>query len=267
MVGPVLHRFWSLLKIGHLSILARRVPVAGDTSTDAAHENGHARRVRATKERVLAAASDAFASEGYGATTIEAIAAAAGTAPASVYNHFESKAGVAQALAEDALAAHDRYVAAAWALELSPLERLIAAAGATLVFAREQPTLFQAMSLSYLRPLGLFPADTAAGAAISARREQQLQRIATNIEQAIDAGELAPMDVQATSRFIVAAWAGVLTMEARPDADADPVATVTAGIRAIVKGVATPATLAGSGRLHARYERALTRHGLGSQPG
>ncbi len=236
----------------------------GEIRQDTARENGHARRVRATKERILGAASEAFAREGYAATTVEAIAHDAGTAPASVYNHFESKAGVAQALAEDALAAHDQYVAAAWALELSPLERLIAAAGATLVFAREQPTLFQAMSLSYLRPLGLFPADTAAAAAISARREQQLRRIAVNIEQAIDAGELADMDVHATSRFIVAAWGGVLTMEARPDADADPVATVTAGIRAIIKGVATPATLADGGRLSTRYERALARHGLGS---
>lgn len=238
------------------------MPVAGETSTDVAHENGHARRVRATKERILAAAGEAFAREGYGAATIEAIAAAAGAAPASVYNHFESKAGVAQALAEDALAAHDKYVAATWALEASPLERLIAAAGATLVFAREQPTLFQAMALSYLRPLGLFPADTAPAAAIAARRQQQLRRVATNLEDAIEAGELEPMDVHATSRFIIAAWAGVLTMEARHDADADPVATVTAGIRAIIKGAASAATLTGDGRLRARYERALVRHGF-----
>ena len=186
-----------------------------EITTGAARENGHARRVRVTKERILAAASEAFAREGYGATTIEAIAEAAGTAPASVYNHFDSKAGVAQALAEDALAAHDRYVAAAWALEVSPLERLIAAAGAVLAFALEQPTLFQAMSLSYLRPLGLFPGDTAAAAAIGARREQQLGRVVTNIEEAIDAGELAAIDVQATSRFVMASLAGVLTIEAR----------------------------------------------------
>ncbi len=237
----------------------------GGISTDVVPENGHARRVRATRERILAAALDAFARDGYGAATVEAIAAAAGTAPASVYNHFEGKAGVAQALAEDALAAHDRYVAATWALEASPLERLIAAAGATLVFAREQPTLFQAMSLSYLRPLGLFPANTAPAAAITARREQQLQRVAANLEAAVDAGELIPMDIHATARFIVAAWAGVLTMEARHDADADPVATVSAGIRTIIKGAAAPAALAADGRLRPRYEDALVRHGFDSR--
>ena len=238
------------------------MPAVGERSEALAQENGHARRVRATKERILAAALDAFAREGYGAATVDAIATAAGTAPASVYNHFEGKAGVAQALAEDALAAHDRYVAATWALEASPLERLIAAAGATLAFASEQPTLFQAMSLSYLRPLGLFPADTAPGAAISARREQQLQRVAGNLQAAIDAGELRPLDVHATSRFIIAAWAGVLTMEARHDAAADPVATVSAGIRVILKGAAAPATLTADGQLRSRYERALSRHGF-----
>jgi len=238
------------------------VAAVGEISADVAPENGHARRVRATKERILAAASEAFAREGYAATTVEAIAQGAGTAPASVYNHFESKAGVAQSLAENALAAHDRYVAAAWVLEVSPLERLIAAAGAILAFALERPTLFQAMSLSYLRPLGLFPADTVAAAAIRVRREQQLGQVVTNIEEAIDAGELAAMDVRATARFIMSALAGVLTLAARPDADADPVATAAAGIRTIIKGAAAPAILTREGRLRARYERALERNGL-----
>ena len=167
-----------VLKIRHFSILRHRVPAVGESSEALAQENGHARRVRATKERILAAALDAFAREGYGAATVEAIATAAGTAPASVYNHFESKAGVAQALAEDALAAHDRYVAATWALEAVAAGTADRGGGRDARVRSEQPTLFQAMSLSYLRPLGLFPADTAPGAAISARREQQLQRVA-----------------------------------------------------------------------------------------
>jgi AcrR family transcriptional regulator len=223
-------------------------------------EDGHARRVRLTKDRILGAATEAFGRDGYGAATIEGIAAAAGVAPASVYNHFASKAGIAQALAGRALAAHDEYVAAAWALDVSPLERLIAAAGATLAFAREQPTLFQAISLSYLSPLGLFPAGTPAAEAITARRRQQLERIITNLEAAIAAEELRPLDVPATARFLVASWAAVLTMEARPDTPADPAATLTAGIRGMIQGMATPATVTREGRLRARYENALERH-------
>jgi AcrR family transcriptional regulator len=215
-----------------------------------------------TKDRILNAATEAFGSDGYGAATIEGIAATAGVAPASVYNHFSSKAGIAQALAERALAAHDEYVSAAWALDVSPLGRLIAAGGATLAFAREQPTLFQAISLSYLSPLGMFPGGTPAAEAITARRRQQLERIVTNLQAAIAAKELRPHDVAATARFFVASWAAVLTMEARPDAPADPAETLAAGIRAMIQGLATPATVTRDGRLRARYENALERHGL-----
>jgi AcrR family transcriptional regulator len=225
-------------------------------------EDGHARRVRLTKDRILTAAIEAFGRDGYGSATIEGIAATAGVAPASVYNHFASKAGIAQALAERALAAHDEYVAAAWALDVPPLERLIAAAGATLAFAREQPILFQAISLSYLSPLGMFPAGTRAAEEITARRQQQLERIIVNLEAAIAAKELRPLDVPATARYLVASWAAVLTMEARPDTPGDPVATLTAGIRAMIQGLATPATLTRDGRLRARYENALVRNGL-----
>ena len=215
--------------------------------------------MRATKERILAAASEAFAREGYGATTVEAIAQHAGTAPASVYNHFESKAGVAQALAEDALAAHDRYVAAAWALEVSPLERLIAAAGAILAFALEQPTLFQAMSLSYLQAARPVPRrHRRRGPRSASAANSSSQQVVTNLEEAIDAGELAPMDV---ARDLALHHGG---LGRRPDAwKRAPTPTPTrspppaAGIRAIIKGAAAPAILTRDGRLRSRYERAL----------
>jgi len=229
---------------------------------DAHVEDGHARRARHTSERILLAAIDAFRRDGYRVSTIEQIAADAGVAQASVYNHFTSKAGIAQALAERALAAHDEYVSAAWALDVSPLERLIAAAGATLAFAREQPILFQAISLSYLSPLGLFPDDTPAAEAISARREQQLQRIEGNLTDAIAANELRPHATGAMARFVVASWAAVLTMEAKDDDSTGAAATLAAGIRAMILGTAGVATVTGDGSLRARYESALRRHGL-----
>jgi AcrR family transcriptional regulator len=242
-----------------LRVVVRERTVAADRPVA---ENGHQRRARATRERILTAASRAFAREGYAATTIEAIAAEAKTAPASVYNHFDSKAGIAQALAEHALAAHDEYVAAAWTLEASPLERLIAIAGATLAFARERPTQFQAIALSFLRPLGLFPAGTAAAEAIAARRRRQLLRIVAELEAAVSAGELRPIDVPATARFLVGAWAGVLATWARPDSGADPAVTLAAGLRAMVAGTGTAVAVTRDGRLRSRYERAMRRSGL-----
>jgi AcrR family transcriptional regulator len=232
-------------------------PAAGVSS-----EDGHARRARRTRDRILGAATQAFGRDGYGATTIEAIAATAGVAPASVYNHFASKAGIAQALAERALGVHDEYVAPAWTLDVSPLERLIAAGGAMLAFAREQPTLSQSISLSFLGPLGLFPGDTPEAEAIAARRKLQLERIVANLEAAVAAKELRALDANATSRFLMASFAGVLTMEANLAGVTDPAATLGAGLRAMIEGLGAPATLTGDGRLRARYERALERHGF-----
>ena len=222
-----------------------------------ARDDGQARRARRTADRILEAAVHSFAEDGYRAATIEGIAVRAGVAPSSVYNHFASKAGIAQALAERALGVHGEYVAAAWSLDVSPLERLIAAAGATVAFARAQPALFEAISLSYLGPRGLFPADTAAAQAIAARRHEQFERIVAALEDAVAIGELRALDTEATARFLIASWAGVLTMQSAPDA----ARTLAAGIRALIEGLGTPAAKA-NGRLAHRFEDALSRHVL-----
>lgn len=47
-----------------------------------------------TRDRLLAAARDLFETQGYAATTIDDIAAAAGTTRATLYSHFASKAGL-----------------------------------------------------------------------------------------------------------------------------------------------------------------------------
>jgi AcrR family transcriptional regulator len=213
----------------------------------------------------LLAAVEAFAEDGYSAATIEDIAARADVAASSVYNHFNSKAGVAQALSERALRVHSEYVSAAWAIEGSPTERLIAAAGATLAFARDQPTLFQAISLSYLGPLGLFPSDTAAAAAIAERRREQFDRICAALGAAIDAGEIRPLDVPATAQFLIATWAGVLTMHSGPGAPVDSADALAAGLRAVFEGLAANEMLTDERQLRDPYQAALIRHGLATE--
>lgn len=51
-----------------------------------------------TRSRILAAARDLFLTRGYGATTIEALAGAAGVAAQTVYAAFASKRGILMAL-------------------------------------------------------------------------------------------------------------------------------------------------------------------------
>ena len=52
------------------------------------------RQAAETRMRILDAAQNLFAARGYAATTVEAVAAAAGVAPDTVYSSFGSKSGV-----------------------------------------------------------------------------------------------------------------------------------------------------------------------------
>ena len=56
--------------------------------------DGRSERSRATRARVVAAASDLFVREGYAATSIEALARAAGVGAQTVYYGFGTKKGV-----------------------------------------------------------------------------------------------------------------------------------------------------------------------------
>ncbi len=51
-------------------------------------------------------------------------------------------------------------------------------------------------------------------------------------------------------------------MGARPESPSDPAAALAAGLRAMIQGLATPATLTREGHLRVRYENALERQGL-----
>jgi len=64
------------------------------------HSPIRAEQARQTRERILDAAERHFAEHGYGATTINQIAATAGVAPDTVYNAFKNKRGVLGALVE-----------------------------------------------------------------------------------------------------------------------------------------------------------------------
>ena len=63
------------------------------------------REVRAvTRAKLLNAALELFASRGYAATSVDAIAEAAGVSAGLLYHHFDSKAAVLNAIFEQSLA-------------------------------------------------------------------------------------------------------------------------------------------------------------------
>jgi AcrR family transcriptional regulator len=63
-----------------------------------------AQRLEATRTAILDAASERFGVDGYAATTMDAIAAAAGVAKGAVYHHFATKERLFEAVLRDATA-------------------------------------------------------------------------------------------------------------------------------------------------------------------
>ncbi len=118
-------------------------PVKGRTEAGRRRE----RRARRTRERIVGAATTLFLDRGYAATTVEAIAAEAGVATATVYQAFGTKAAVlARALDvtiagdTDAVAVLDRDWVAAARAEPDARGRLAAVVGgAARIAARTAP--------------------------------------------------------------------------------------------------------------------------------
>lgn len=80
-----------------------RDPVKGRTEAGRRREQ----RARATRDRIVRAATDLFLERGYAATTVEAIAGAAGVGVATVYQAFGTKAAIVARALDVAIAGDD----------------------------------------------------------------------------------------------------------------------------------------------------------------
>ncbi len=78
-------------------------PVKGTTEAGRRREE----RARRTRRRIVSAAGELFLERGYPATTVVAIAEAAGVAPATVYQAFGTKQAVLAALLDTTIAGDD----------------------------------------------------------------------------------------------------------------------------------------------------------------
>lgn len=82
-----------------------------------------------TRERLLDAAQDLILDHGFGATTVDAVAARAGITKGAFFHHFPSKAGLGRALAERYAALDEAHLlenlARAEKLAADPLQQLL----------------------------------------------------------------------------------------------------------------------------------------------
>lgn len=98
------------------------------------------------RRELLDASLRLFAEHGYGGTTIEAIAAAAGLSPAAFYRYFPSKVEIYRALNAEAVEILNGYFSAALASVAPP-----APASAFITGARRARAALEALAGAYLR--------------------------------------------------------------------------------------------------------------------
>ncbi len=173
------------------------------------------RRKARTATAIRDAAERLFISRGYTATTMEDLAEEADVAIGSIYAHFSSKEGLYSALIDRALELDKHYCDEGFYAGSNPAERLLGIAEGYLSFAREHPGYFQ---------LFRFPPPDRPGAEltptatrrVAQRIKDETQRMAGELQQAIDEGIGRPVDARSTATFLWAAWDGVIACHLGP---------------------------------------------------
>ena len=154
---------------------------------------------------LLTSAADILESEGPDGLSVRRIAAAAGVAPMGVYNHFESKSGIIEALYIQGFA---RLGAAMQAMAqiADPSEALLEGARRYRALALAHPMAYQLM---FLRAVpGFEPTDHALGECTGA-----YEHLVAAVERAMRAGVIAEGEPTETAQLIWATIHGWVSLE------------------------------------------------------
>ena len=147
---------------------------------------------------LLSSAADILESEGPDGLSVRRIAAAAGVAPMGVYNHFESKFGIVEALYIQGFGRLADAMAAMAQID-DPAEVLLEGARAYRTLALAHPMAYQVM---FLRAVpGFEPSDPALTSCT-----RGFDCLVDTVERAIRAGVIAPGSPTETAQMI---WAGI----------------------------------------------------------
>ncbi|HEY0576792.1 MAG TPA: TetR/AcrR family transcriptional regulator [Pseudonocardia sp.] len=172
-------------------------------------------RKRRTMDALLRAAEETFSGRAVQDVTVEEIAARAGVAVGSIYNHFGSKAGLHAALVERALDTDRHYMDQAYTADRGPLEQLYAAAEEYLRFYLEHPDYFRMLAFPGE------PGQYAAGHELSERLvravHEQNSRMVEALRRGVAAGQLRDIDPEEVATILWAAWNGLISLGWRPD--------------------------------------------------
>lgn len=185
------------------------------TSRGAGTKAGRTRTPSADmRTALLDAAIDLLETEGPDALSVRRIAAAAGVAPMGVYNHFDSKFGIVDALFVQGFE-RLRDALTSIAPTADTLEDLREAGRRYRGLAVTHPMIYRVM---FLRAIpGFEPSDEAAAVAASA-----LESLATLAQRAMDAGALARCEPLEAAQIIWASVHGAVALELLGIGPGDP---------------------------------------------
>jgi AcrR family transcriptional regulator len=203
------------------------------------------RRKARTVGAILSAAGSLFHAKGLQNTTIDEIAELADVSVGSVYHHFKSKEALYLELTERALDVNEEYMQRAERPDYSPLQRVLAAGDVYLAFHLEEPGAFRMIALRVLEPS---PGDDLRDVEqrIADRVERLVGAVEAQLQAALAAGEIRPLDTRLAMTFLWGAWNGVIALSLRQDrlrlSDEQLIDTLEAGRRLVLDTLATPAT-------------------------
>jgi TetR/AcrR family transcriptional regulator len=172
-------------------------------------------RAERTIEALLRAAEQLFTKSPMAEVTVEEIAATAGVAVGSVYNHFGSKAGLHAALVERALDTDRHYMDLAYVPGRSPVEQLYAAAEEYLAFYLANPEYFR--MLAFPADPGSYPAGRELAERLAESVNEQNARMVEAIRLGVEAGVIREADPEDLATVLWAAWNGIISLGWRPD--------------------------------------------------
>jgi TetR/AcrR family transcriptional regulator, acrAB operon repressor len=160
-----------------------------------------------SRERLIEAATGLFAARGYRATSVQAIAEAAGISRGSIFWHFGSKEGLLWAVVERRFAAWESEVLLPDVGGAKGVEAIRRALSAHKTFLTERSSELRLFYVLLFEALGPRP-DLASE---FARLHLHIRELTTGwIQDAIDAGELrAGVDAEAVVIFITGALGGI----------------------------------------------------------
>jgi AcrR family transcriptional regulator len=147
--------------------------------------NQRSGRAARKRQRILDAAGQCFAANGFGKTTVEEIAMAAGVSKSLIYNHFRGKDELLEAVLERTLSEWSRVSGTDLLTHAdSVLEGLAVMHRSALAYARENPVLRALLSLDPIVLMG------EGNSAVRRSMQEFRGRLVESIARGVERGEL-----------------------------------------------------------------------------